>query len=149
MNPNITIKETPIEEAVKVNDTIVEFAEKYDKQYFESTYSNKEKLIILAYVDENPAGYIVSYDKFEDGSLYCWMVGVNPKFRKMGILKSLMNYQDKWAKDKGYNKIKIKTWNKRRAMLTYLVKYGFFFTEVVPHPNIEENRILLEKRILI
>jgi GNAT superfamily N-acetyltransferase len=104
-------------------------------------------LIIVAYVDDQPAGYTVGYDKFEDGSFYCWMAGVNPKFRKLGLLKSLMDYEDKWAKEKGYNKIKIKTRNNRREMLSYLVKYGFFFTEVIQQHNIDDNRILLEKEL--
>jgi len=109
MSQNITIKEVPIEEAVKVNATIVEFDAAYQKDYFEDRYKDKEKLIIVAYVDNQPAGYIVGYDKFEDGSFYCWMAGVNPKFRRLGLLKALVDYEDKWAKEKGYNKIKIKT----------------------------------------
>ena len=147
MSKIITIKEVPIEEAVKVNATIVEFDSAYQKDYFEDRYKDRDKLIIVAYVDDQPAGYIVGYDKFEDGSFYCWMAGVNPKFRKLGLLKSLMDYEDKWAKEKGYNKIKIKTRNNRREMLSYLVKYGFFFTEVVQHSNIDDNRILLEKEL--
>jgi len=147
MSHNITIKEVPIEEAVKVNATIVEFDAPYQKDYFEDKYKDKDKLIIVAYVDDQPAGYIVGYDKFEDGSFYCWMAGVNPKFRKLGLLKRMMDYEDNWAKEKGYNKIKIKTRNNRREMLAYLVKYGFFFTEVVQHPNIDDNRILLEKEL--
>lgn len=147
MSKNITIKEVPIEEAIKVNATIVEFDAPYQKDYFEERYKNKEKLIIVAYVDNQPAGYIVGYDKFEDGSFYCWMAGVNPKFRKLGLLKAMMDYEDKWSKDKNYNKIKIKTRNNRREMLAYLVKYGFFFTEVVQQPNMDDNRILLEKEL--
>lgn len=145
MSKNFTIKEVLIEEVVKVNATIVEFDAPYQKDYFEERYKDKEKLIIVAYVDDQPAGYIVGYDKFGDGSFYCWMAGVNPKFRKLGLLKAMMDYEDKWAKEKGYNKIKIKTRNNRREMLAYLVKYDFFFTEVVQQPNIDDNRILLEK----
>lgn len=148
MSENILIKEVPIEEVVKVNAKVVEFGEPYKKDYFENRYQDKKRLIIVAYVNKHPAGYVVSYDEFEDGSLYCWMAGVNPKFRKIGVLKALMDYQDKWAKQKGYNKIKIRTRNKRREMLSYFVKYGFFFTEVTPHQNIEDNKIFLEKSLI-
>ncbi len=147
MSTRITIKEVSIEEAVKVNATIVEFGDPYQKEYFEDRYKDKEKLIIVAYVNGQPAGYLVGYDRLEDGSFYCWMAGVNPSFRKMGVLKALMDYEDKWAKEKGYNKIKIKTRNNRREMLAYLVKYGFFFTEVVQQPNLADNRVLLEKEL--
>jgi len=147
MSKNITIEEVPIEEAIKINATIVEFDTPYQKNYFEDRYKGKDKLIIVAYVDDQPAWYIVGYDKFGDGSFYCWMAGVNPKFRKLGLLKAMMDYEDKWAKEKGYNKIKIKTRNNRREMLAYLVKYGFFFTEVVQQPNVDDHRILLEKEL--
>ncbi|MCA9459614.1 MAG: GNAT family N-acetyltransferase [Nanoarchaeota archaeon] len=147
MSNKILIKEVPIEEAVKVNGTIVEFDKLYQKKYFEDRYKDREKLIIVAYIDNQAAGYIVGYDKFEDGSFYCWMAGVNPNFRKMGVLKLLMDYEDKWAKEKGYNKIKIKTRNNRREILAYLVKYGFLFTDVIQKSNIADNRILLEREL--
>ena len=145
----IKIKEVSIEEVVTVNATIIEFDSPYQKDHFEERYKDREKLIIVAYIDDKPAGYIVGYDKFNDGSFYCWMAGVNPNFRSKGVLKTLMDYEDKWAKEKGYNKIRIKTRNNRREMLFYLVKYGFFFTGVTQHPNIKDNRILLEKELYV
>lgn len=147
MTDNIIVKEVWIEEVVKVNATIVEFDAAYSKEYFEDRYKDTEKLVILAYIDNNPAGYIISYDRFHDGSFYCWMAGVNPDFRKKGILKELMNYQNNWAKEKGYKKIKIKTRNARREMLSYLIKYWFFLTEVIQKEDINDNRILLEKSL--
>lgn len=146
MPEKITVKETAIEEAVKVNSAVDEFPD-YRKDYFEDRYQDREKLIITAYIGKQPVGYIVGYDKFGDGSFYCWMAGVDPDFREKGVLKELMDYQKNWAREKGYSKIKIKTRNNRREMLSYLVKYGFFFTEVVKYPDIEDNRILLEKKI--
>jgi len=147
MTLKITIKETQIEEVIKITKTIVEFDESYQKDYFENRYKNKNKLIIVAYYKNNPVGYIVGYDKFQDKSFYCWMVAVNPNYRKQGILKSLMKYQENWAKQNNYNKIKIKTRNNRREMLSYLVKYNFYFTEIIFHQNINNNRISLEKNL--
>lgn len=147
MNKHISIKEASIEEAVKVNASIVEFGAEYPKEHFEERYKDKKHLIIVGYVDDQPAGYIVGYDKFNDGSFYCWMAGVNPNFRKMGLLKALMQYEDIWAKEHGYHTIRIKTRNNRREMLSYLIKYGFYLTEVEQRENIEENRIMLEKKL--
>lgn len=147
MESKILIKEDSIENAVKVNNTIVEFGNPYNKAYFEDRYKNLDKLILVAYVDNSPAGYMVSYDKYQDTSFYCWMTGVNPLFRRLGILDKMMQYLNNWAKYKGYKKITIKTRNNRREMLSYLIKSGFYFTEVEEHPSIEDNRILLEKNI--
>ena len=112
--------------------------------YFEK---NVLKLVIVAYVGGQPAGYIVGYDKFNDGSFYCWMAGVNPKFRRMGVMKALMSYQEKWAKKNGYNKIRIKTRNSRREMLSYLIKYGFYIVGLTEYPDVKDNKILFERSI--
>lgn len=142
----ITVKETPIDEAVSVNAAIPEFGEPYRKEHFEERYRGKEKLVLLAYLGRKPVGYLVGYDRFSDGSFYCWMAGVNPESRGRGALKAMLDYLEKWALRKGYVKIKIKTRNSRREMLSYLVKYGFDFIEVIAHAD-GDGRILLEKRI--
>lgn len=147
MDRNIIIKEDSIEAAVKVNQTIVEFHPPYDQAHFENRYAGKEKLILVAYVDGQSAGYLIAYNRNNDGSIYCWMAGVDPNFRRLGILNRLMEHLNDWGKAHGYQKIAIKTRNNRREMLAYLVKAGFRFIEVQPKPSAEDNRVLLEKDI--
>lgn len=144
----IEVKEVGINEALEVHKNILEFKDTIPiAEYFENRYKNKEKLIIVAYNNNTPIGYIIGYDKYNDGSFYCWMAGVDNNYRKLGALTGLMNYQIEWAKNKGYNKIKIKTRNTRREMLGFLVKNGFNFASIESKENIEENRINLEKII--
>ncbi len=143
----IMVKEVPIEEAMKVDRKIAEFGGQCSKAFFERRYEGKERLILLATLDGKGAGYMISYDRYGDGSLYCWLAGVDPEFRRRGILTAMMEYQESWARKRGYEKIKIKTKNSRREMLSYLVKCGFNFIEVAKKPKIEENRIILEKSI--
>ena len=144
MHDIIVLREVDITEAVTINKTIPEF-DPYSQEYFAERLKNTDNLVIAAYVCGNLAGYLIGYDRFHDGSFYCWMTGVNPAFRRKGVLTALMDYQEEWAGKRGYTKIKIKTRNTLRAMLAFLVKYGFNFTEVVQYPDIRENRILLEK----
>lgn len=150
MENNIEIKETAIDEVLKVNKNVIEFSDdvNLNKEYFENRYQNKEHVKIVAYLNDSPIGYIVGYDKFNDGeSFYVWMAGVDYKYRRKGALTKLMQYQIDWAKRQGYSKLKIKTRNARREMLSFLVKNGFNFTEVEKKENIIENRINLEKII--
>lgn len=141
----IRVTEASIEKAVEVNQTIVEFGEPYAKNYFEDRYGDREHLIIIGYADEQPAGYLIGYDRDQDGSFYCWMAGVDPAHRRQGVLSALMAYQAAWSKSHGYTKIKIKTRNNRREMLANLVKKGYLFTDVVPSEDAANNRISLEK----
>lgn len=145
----IEVKEVDIKEAIKVHKNIKEFNEtKPEKEYFENRYKDREKLIIVAYYNNVPAGYIIGYDKFQDGkNFYCWMAGVDSKFRKLGILTKMMQYQENWAKQKGYSILKIKTRNNRREMLSFLVKHNFNFLSVEKRDNIQDNRINLQKEI--
>lgn len=147
MNQQINVREVPIEEVIKVSSAIPEFRGSDYRRYFEERYRDKEHLIIAAYLDEKPAGYIVAYDEYEDNSFYCWMAGVGLEFRRKGILKALVDYLEGWAKEKGYSKIKIKTRNRRREMLSYLIKYGFNLTGVERFPDVCDHRIYLEKEI--
>ena len=146
MHGTIVVKEVDITEAVTINKTIPEF-DPYSREYFAERLKNTDDLVIAAYIRGNLAGYLIGYDRFHDGSFYCWMTGVDPAFRRKGVLTALMGYQAEWARKRGYTKIKIKTRNTLRAMLAFLVNYGFYFTEVVQYPDIRENRILLEKDV--
>lgn len=149
MKNNIVVKEVPIDEAVKVNRNVIEFDGKDTKaEDFERRYQDKDKLIIVAYYKNIPIGYIIGYDRDNDGSFYCWMAGVDNNYRRLGALTSLMNYQMNWAKKKGYNKLKIRTRNNRREMLSFLVKNGFNFVSVENREDITENRINLEHDLI-
>ena len=136
----IIVREVDIEEAVKVNKNVLEFDDNINitKEYFENRYKDTEKLIIVAYYQNQPIGYIIGYDKFKDNkeSFYCWMAGVDYRYRRLGALTALMEYQMNWAKEKGYQNLKIKTRNSRREMLSFLVKNEFNFTSVEEQENI-------------
>ena len=148
-NNDIIVKEVSIEEAVKVNRNVIEFDGKYTtKEDFEKRYVGKDNLIIVAYYKNIPIGYIIGYDRDNDGSFYCWMAGVDNNYRRLGALTTLMNYQMNWAKNKGYNKLKIRTRNNRREMLSFLVKNGFNFVSIEQRDNITENRINLEHDLI-
>ena len=148
-NNDIIVKEVSIEEAVKVNRNVIEFDGKDTKaEDFERRYQDKEKLIIVAYYKNVPIGYIIGYDRDNDGSFYCWMAGVDNNYRRLGALTALMNYQMNWANNKGYNKLKIRTRNNRREMLSFLVKNDFNFVSVEQREDITENRINLEHDLI-
>lgn len=148
-NNDIIVKEVSIEEAVKVNRNVIEFDGKdTTKEDFEKRYVGKDNLIIVVYYKNIPIGYIIGYDRDNDGSFYCWMAGVDNNYRRLGALTALMNYQMNWAKNKGYNKLKIRTRNNRREMLSFLVKNGFNFVSVENREDITENRINLEHDLI-
>ena len=147
MQSNIVIREASLEEVVQVNATITEFGDPYTAAHFESRLTGKVSLTLCAYIDEKAVGYVVAYDRDNDGSFYCWMAGVSPEYRRQGVIGALMASLEQWTAENGYKWVTIKTWNSRREMLAFLVKSGFNFTGVEERPATKDNRVLLEKRI--
>ena len=65
----------------------------------------------------------------------------------MGALHEMINYLKDWCRNKGYHKISIKTRNRYREMLTFLVKNNWNFVGIEAKENIENYRINLELSI--
>lgn len=122
---NIQIREGSIQDAATVLSAVSEFGGQFPSHAIERELADKRSLVIVAYEDVHPAGCVVSFDKYHDGSLYCWLVGVDPRYRGRGIMAALMAYQDDWARLHQYHSLRIKTRNDRREMLTYLIRAGY------------------------
>lgn len=146
---NVMVKEITIEEAYKVHLKVLEFGESSSMQDFVDRYSGKEHVIVGAYLDDILIGYIIAYDREQDGErFYVWMAGVDNNYRRNGALKKMMDYVFAWAKEHGYSKITIKTRNNRREMINFLSRNDFNFMSVEKKDDIRENRIELEKDII-
>lgn len=130
-----------------VHAMIPEFDKPADPDYFRDRYEGKKHVILIAYFNEEPIGYLIAYDKYSDGSIYCWMTGVVPQARKKGGLTKLMKVLEGWARTQGFDSIRIKTRNRRREMLSYLIKNDFLITEVLPEPKTIDHRILFKKKL--
>jgi len=153
MDENIVIRESDLLTVVGINAAIPEFLDgsgnAYSLKHFADKITGKRHFILIAYYNNEAVGYIVAYDQLNDGSFYCWMAGVIPDFRRQGILKALMDYLFEKSEKMGYEKIRIKTRNDRRAMLSYLVSHDFLVTGFIPDPDSDalKNQILFERCI--
>lgn len=144
---DIIIKETSIEEALKVFEKIPEFdrPEYGTVEFCKERIDNKDCLILSAYVHEAIVGYFIAYEK--NDSFYCWLAAVEPKYRKNGILTKMMNIYEEYARNNEYLNLTIKTGNNKREMLSYLVKNNWNFVEVIPEEKLEDNEIILKKEL--
>lgn len=145
----IVVKETELKEALRVFPKIVEFDRKEagTVEYCENKIENNKNLILAAYVNDDIAGYLIAYEK--NNSFYCWCAAVSPQYRRLGILTSMMQKYEDFAKANKINKLTIKTVNDKRQMLAYLVKNNWNFTEVIENSEVIKNEIRLEKNILL
>lgn len=142
------IKPATLAEAYQLHQQIPEFKEQMPLSKFEEELATTDKVQILtAHLNDKPIGYMISYDRFKDGSIYCWMTGVIPEARGQGALKAMMTELTDWAKAKGFTEIKIKTRNALREMLSFLAKNDFNFYQIDQQVDVRDNRLLLSKKI--
>lgn len=126
--PKLTVRLGSEEEVIGLNNQLPEFDDPYDLDYLHERIKDAESLYLVGEVDDVPAGFVIGYDRDKDGSLYCWLGGVLPGFRKMGLFKKLMCEMEKIAKEEGYKSVKVKSYPEFQAMLRFLNKGGYELT---------------------
>lgn len=141
------IEESGIEEALLLLKQLPEFDQLKSQNYYEQVLESKAQLILVAKHNDDTVGCKVGYDKFNDGSFYSWLGGVLTAYRKAGIAKRLADYQEDWARKRGFQSIKFKTQNRHKAMLRFAIKNGFSIYNVKPKDELELYRIELVKKL--
>ncbi len=144
---NFIVKEVSLEEALKVFPKIEEWTrpEAGTVEHCKNRIGNSKYLILGAYVNEEIIGYLIAYEK--NDSFYCWVVAVDKRYRKMGILTEMMTIFENYAKKIGYDRVTLKTLNNKREMLSYLIKNNWNILDIIKKEDIFLNEILVEKRI--
>ena len=142
--PNkIHIKEGTIKEVVQLSQQIPEFINPHGMEEYQRRLTNTTHLILIAYVNNEPAGFKVGYEK--EGYFYSWMGAILPNFRRLQLATKLAKAQEAWASKQGYPHITFKTRNYLKPMLLFALKRGFHIIAVEERERIEEYRILLRK----
>jgi len=115
MSSIIEIKEDRLETVVELSEKVPEFHDPHGLVVYQNRLKNVPAIILVAYVDEQPAGFKVGYEK--DGYFYSWMGAILPKYRRLGLARKLAEQQEAWAKAKGYPHVTFKTRNRLKSML--------------------------------
>lgn len=139
------IREGSLSEALEVLRGLPEFGPLLSTEHYVERMANKTQLIVIATVEESLAGCKVAYNRHDDGTLYSWLGGVIPEYRKMGLAKKMADFQEAWALNNGFHAIRFKTLNRHKAMLTFAINNGFQIYNVKPKDELENYRIQLIK----
>jgi hypothetical protein len=144
----LAVSEVAVDVALGVLPLIPEF-DSDDGQYGSWAASavmrleDREHLSLVTGNDE-PTGMLIAYDRYGDGSLYCWLAGVVPSARRHGTLSAMMTVMRAWACEHDYLRIRIGTQNRFRGMLAYLVRDDYAITGMQSSAEgVMLNRIML------
>ncbi len=144
--PAIDIQIADIDTVIQLSVAIPEFEKPYRISEYQRRLSEVPHLILVAYVNGQPAGFKVGYAR-SSTVFYTWMGGVLPGFRRMGIAAALADAQESWAVQNGYAVVELKTRNNYKAMLCFALSRGFNITGVETKENLSQSRIFLRKKL--
>jgi predicted GNAT superfamily acetyltransferase len=140
----INIRKGTYEEAEVIHRQIEEF----EKEYLSNKLPDidtESMVIFIVSLNGKDVGYSISYDRWQDGSLYAWMAGVIKKYRGQGCYQALAKARYNYAIENGYTSLRLKTKNRRREMLGFLIKDGWNVIDFDKEDDPLNNNILFEK----
>ncbi|EMS31282.1 acetyltransferase, gnat family [Mariniradius saccharolyticus AK6] len=143
----IKIRKGTIEEVVELSQQVTEFFQPYSEKTYEERLTDVPHLILIAEFEGKPAGFKVGYERYSHDTFYSWMGGVLPAFRRKGIATLLADEQEKWAKNKGYKKVVLKTRNRLGNMIHFGLNRGFVIVDLVKKGEPEDYRVVMEKSL--
>jgi len=86
--------------------------EDYFRRRFQGRYN---VLVMLAALDNRPVGFTIGFE-LKPFVFYNWLTGVHPDFRRKGIGRQLMESENEWAKNHGYEYTRFEGLNRHKAM---------------------------------
>src|SRR6187402_285307 len=81
-------------------------------------------LVTVAEYESVLVGFKIGYPQ-NNGEYYSWLGGVVPAYRHFGVAQKLLEFQENWAKQAGFESISVKSMNRFPSMLRLLIKNGY------------------------
>lgn len=144
---NYQIREASSAELLWIHERIPEFSGMASLDFYTERLKDRVYLALLAEKDGELLGFKVGYQDDTLDTFYSWMGGVRPEFRRFGIADALAEYQETWAKEKGFKHIYFKTRNRFPAMISFGLKREFKIIEIIPKGGVEDYRVVMRKEL--
>ncbi len=118
------IRQASLAEAVEVLVRISEFALPADENTLQARLKGKPTLILVAEQDEQLVGVKIGY-RLSETCFYSWLGGVAPEGRCGGVAQALLEAQEAWVVEQGFEELRVKSRNRFPAMLRLLLRNGY------------------------
>ncbi len=130
------VREASIDEVLEVESRIVEFGGVYDPNRYTAELAGTEHLALVAVEDGTGRliGYKVGY-ALDEVTFRSWFGGVGPDARGKGVATALRETQERWAAERGYERIRVGSKNQFPNMLRLLIGAGYQIVDVEQAPR--------------
>ena len=114
--------------------------------FFKQRILEKENVLsLIVFKEHKPIGFKIGY-RYDEKTMYSWVGGILPEFRRQGVAKKLAELQEKWAQKSGFTKLRTKSMNRFKPMMILNLKNGFNIKEVYTNDS-GQTKIIFEKDI--
>ena len=116
-----------------------------DQAFFERRLRARHNpLMLIAQIDKRPVGFAFGFE-IKPSTFYCWLVGVLPDFRRIGVASQLMEAMSAWARDHDYQIIRFECYNHHRPMLRLAIHQNYNVVGIRYDTDAEANLVILEQ----
>jgi GNAT superfamily N-acetyltransferase len=107
----------------------------------------RNALILVAQLDRRPVGFHTGMELKPD-THFGWLCGVLPEFRRLGIGSQMMEAHEAWARQEGYEMIRIECYNRHRPMLHAAITHGYNIVGIRWDSQHQDNLVIFEKNFI-
>ena len=133
------IKIVDIETVYPVYLKISEFQDYLSIDDIKTRIGDKNLCLVHLQNDEI-TGFKIGYEKSNE-EFYSWIGAVLPQYRRLGIAKELLSFQEEWACEQGYRSISVKSMNIYPAMLNMLLNNGYRICDITRGLTVDDHKI--------
>jgi ribosomal protein S18 acetylase RimI-like enzyme len=160
---NLILKEKEgvvLEKYETLSDEILADLVELNSQVFADMYANdpysldqyierlKEKELVIYKLKDKASLVANSVAYKEENSLYLWILAVKKEFRNLGYATNLLENNEKYAKNRDLEKIRVKVYNVSKPMQNLLEKRSYLKLETIKSElNKKYNAIIFELKI--
>jgi len=121
------------------------FSPAQSAEYFQRRVDRRYNVgLFVALLDERHVGFTVSYE-LRPAVYFCWLCGVLPDARRLGVATQLMQALEAFVLDNDYSIIRFECQNQHRPMLHLAITEGYDLIGIRWDTAISANVAILEK----
>ncbi len=102
--------------------------------------------MLVAMLDDRHVGFVVGFE-LTPATYFCWVCGILPDFRRLGIATQLMQAEQAWAQEHHYQIMRFECQNQHRPMLHVAITEGFDLVGIRWDSSTAHNVAIFEKEL--